>query len=326
MLLEQPVVSSEANEKLILALPKGRILNEAAPLFARAGIEPEAAFADPDARQLRFTTNHADLDIIRVRSFDVATFVAFGAAHLGIAGADVLMEFDYPEIYAPIDLGIGKCRLAVAEPVEMAGSDDPRRWSHVRIATKYPEVTRRHFAARGVQAECVKLSGAMELAPSLGLSHRIVDLVDFGPHAQGKRPGRDRAHRRHHLALHRQSRCAENSAGADRPLGRSLPRDFPCRLNEGRSGSTPRRRISKRNFRPSWGAIGTPTRMSTGSPPISWPMCAPAAMRPCSNTPGSSTRSRPTRRGCAFPTPNARRPRRRSPRRSARRWPSPPSA
>src|SRR5262249_23216031 len=133
-----------------------------------------------DARQLRFATNHADLDIIRVRSFDVATFVAFGAAHLGIAGQDVLMEFDYPEIYAPIDLGIGKCRLAVAEPAEMAGSDDPRRWSHVRIATKYPEVTRRHFAARGVQAECVKLSGAMELAPSLGLSHRIVDLVDSG--------------------------------------------------------------------------------------------------------------------------------------------------
>ena len=114
-------MSSEANEKLILALPKGRIFKEAAPLFARAGIEPEAAFADPDARQLRFTTNHDDLDIIRVRSFDVATFVAFGAAHLGIAGADVLMEFDYPEIYAPIDLGIGHCRLAVAEPVEMAG-------------------------------------------------------------------------------------------------------------------------------------------------------------------------------------------------------------
>ena len=173
-------MSSEANEKLILALPKGRILKEAAPVFARAGIEPEAAFADPDARQLRFATNHPDLDIIRVRSFDVATFVAFGAAHLGIAGADVLMEFDYPEIYAPIDLGIGKCRLAVAEPVEMAGNDDPRRWSHVRIATKYPEVTRKHFAARGVQAECVKLSGAMELAPSLGLSHRIVDLVDSG--------------------------------------------------------------------------------------------------------------------------------------------------
>src|ERR1700716_3303738 len=174
------VVSSEANEKLILALPKGRIFREAAPLFTRAGIEAEAAFADPDARQLRFATNHPDLDIIRVRSFDVATFVAFGAAHLGIAGADELMEFDYPEIYAPIDLGIGKCRLAVAEPAEMAGSDDPSRWSHVRIATKYPEITRRHFAARGVQADCIKLNGAMELAPSIGLSRQIVDLVQTG--------------------------------------------------------------------------------------------------------------------------------------------------
>jgi len=169
-----------SNESLVLALPKGRILGEVLPLVRRAGIEVEAEFANEDSRQLRFATNHRGLDVIRVRNFDVATFVAFGAAHLGVAGNDVLMEFDYPEIYAPVDLGIGKCRLAVAEPAEMAGSDDPRRWSHVRIATKYPEVTRRHFAARGVQAECVKLSGAMELAPSLGLSHRIVDLVDSG--------------------------------------------------------------------------------------------------------------------------------------------------
>ncbi|MFY8151595.1 MAG: ATP phosphoribosyltransferase, partial [Hyphomicrobiales bacterium] len=165
---------------LILALPKGRILKECAPLLHAAGIHPHPDYADEDSRALRFATDDPGLDVVRVRSFDVATFVAFGAAQIGICGADVLMEFDYPEIYAPIDLGIGKCRLAVAEPVEMAGRDDPRRWSHVRIATKYPEVTRRHFAARGVQAECVKLSGAMELAPSLGLSHRIVDLVDSG--------------------------------------------------------------------------------------------------------------------------------------------------
>jgi ATP phosphoribosyltransferase len=168
------------NDKLVLALPKGRILSEAAPLLSAAGIEPEPAFADPDSRALRFATNHPGLDIIRVRSFDVATFVAFGAAHLGIAGNDVLMEFDFPEIYAPVDLGIGYCRLMVAEPIEMAGSDNPKRWSHVRVATKYPEVTRRHFAARGVQAECIKLNGAMELAPSLGLCHRIVDLVATG--------------------------------------------------------------------------------------------------------------------------------------------------
>jgi len=168
------------DEKLVIALPKGRILDEAMPLVRAAGIEPEAEFDNPKTRALRFSTNHPHIDIIRVRSFDVATFVAFGAAHLGIAGNDVLMEFDYPEIYAPLDLGIGGCRLSVAEPVDLAEHDDPRRWSHVRIATKYPEVTRRFFAERGVQAECVKLNGAMELAPSLGLCTRIVDLVSTG--------------------------------------------------------------------------------------------------------------------------------------------------
>lgn len=169
-----------SNEPLILALPKGRILGEALPLLAHAGLVPEAAFDDPGSRQLRFTTNVDGVEIVRVRSFDVATFVAFGAAQLGIAGSDVLMEFGYPEIYAPIDLDIGHCRLAVAEPEEMIAGDDPSRWSHVRIATKYPEITRRHFAARGVQAECIKLSGAMELAPRLGLCRRIVDLVSSG--------------------------------------------------------------------------------------------------------------------------------------------------
>ena len=167
-------------DKLVIALPKGRILDECMPLVRAAGIEPEAEFDDPKTRLLRFATNHPHIDIIRVRSFDVATFVAFGAAHLGVAGNDVLVEFDYPEIYAPLDLGIGACRLSVAEPVVMAEGDDPRRWSHVRIATKYPETTKRFFADRGVQAECVKLNGAMELAPSLGLCSRIVDLVSSG--------------------------------------------------------------------------------------------------------------------------------------------------
>ncbi len=174
---EIPVVE---DQELVLALPKGRILKEAVPLLARAGIEPEAAFHDDGSRKLRFATNVPGLSIIRARSFDVATFVAFGAAHLGVAGSDVLMEFDYPENYAPLDLGIGKCRMMVAEPKEMVATDDPRRWSAVSVATKYPEVTRRHFAARGVQAECIKLNGAMELAPALGLARRIVDLVDTG--------------------------------------------------------------------------------------------------------------------------------------------------
>ena len=169
-----------ANEKLVLALPKGRILAEVMPLMRRAGIEPEAAFDDPGDRRLRFATNDERIDVIRVRSFDVATFVAFGAAHLGVVGNDVLMEFDYPEIYAPLDLGIGDCRLVVAEPEDMVADDNPTTWSSVRVATKYPGITRRHFAARGVQAECIKLNGALELAPQLGLCRRIVDLVSTG--------------------------------------------------------------------------------------------------------------------------------------------------
>ncbi len=173
-------MSPPANDLLVLALPKGRILDEVRPLLRHVGIEPEPDFDNPKSRALRFATNRPDVQIIRVRSFDVATFVAFGAAQLGVCGNDVLMEFDYPEIYTPLDLGIGKCRIAVAEPVALVGEDDPSRWSHVRVATKYPEITRRHFAARGVQAECIKLNGAMELAPSLGLCRRIVDLVSTG--------------------------------------------------------------------------------------------------------------------------------------------------
>ncbi len=169
-----------ANEKLVLALPKGRILGEVIPLVLRAGIEIERAFDDGESRQLRFATNHPGLDVVRVRNFDVGTFVAFGAAHLGVAGNDVLMEFEYPEIYAPLDLNVGHCRLMVAAPAEDVGRDDPARWSQVRIATKYPEITRRHFAARGVQAECIKLNGAMELAPRIGLCRQIVDLVQTG--------------------------------------------------------------------------------------------------------------------------------------------------
>jgi ATP phosphoribosyltransferase len=106
--------------------------------------------------------------------------VAFGAAQLGVAGNDVLMEFDYSEIYAPLDLDVGHCRLAVAATADWAAHDDMRRASHIRVATKYPEIARRHFAGRGIQAECIKLNGAVELAPHLGLCRHIVDLVQTG--------------------------------------------------------------------------------------------------------------------------------------------------
>jgi ATP phosphoribosyltransferase len=168
------------SQPIIFAVPKGRILEEALPMLSRAGIVPEAAFTDGKSRALKFATNRPDVSLIRVRAFDVATFVAHGAAQIGIVGSDVIDEFDYSELYAPVDLDIGHCRISVAEPAEMAATDDPRSWSHVRVATKYPNMTRKHFAARGVQAECVKLNGAMEIAPSLGLSSRIVDLVSSG--------------------------------------------------------------------------------------------------------------------------------------------------
>jgi ATP phosphoribosyltransferase len=163
---------------ITLAVPKGRILGEALPLLARAGIRPEPAFSDEASRALRFSSSMPGLDFIRVRSFDAATFVAFGAADLGIVGSDVVLEFGYSELYAPVDLGIGRCRLSVAGA---AGQPfDVSRMSHVRVATKYPHLTQAFFARQGVQAECVKLNGAMELAALMGLAPHIVDLVSTG--------------------------------------------------------------------------------------------------------------------------------------------------
>ena len=162
---------------LTFAVPKGRILDEALPLMARAGVVPEAEFHDKNSRALSFACEGTDMRIIRVRAFDVATFVAHGAAQAGIVGSDVVEEFAYSDLYAPVDLDIGHCRLSVAEP---AGRGDDAAASHLRVASKYPNLTRRHFERQGVQAEVVKLNGAMELAPGLGLASRIVDLVSTG--------------------------------------------------------------------------------------------------------------------------------------------------
>ncbi len=170
-------MSDAQTQPLTFAVPKGRILDEALPLMARAGIVPDAEFHDKKSRALSFACEGSDMRIIRVRAFDVATFVAHGAAQLGIVGSDVVEEFAYPDLYAPVDLDIGHCRLSVAEPF---GSTDGNEASHLRIASKYPNLTRRHFEGMGVQAEVVKLNGAMELAPSLGLASRIVDLVSTG--------------------------------------------------------------------------------------------------------------------------------------------------
>ena len=168
------------NNTFTIALPKGRILDVVLPMLSKIGIEPEESFFDTKIRKLKFKSNIQNIDIIRVRSFDVVTFLAYGAAQMAFVGSDVLSEFNHSEVYSPYDLNLGKCRMIVAAEKEMLTNEDPRMWSHVRVATKYPNITRKHFESRGVHAECIKLNGAMELAPSMGLCKRIVDLVETG--------------------------------------------------------------------------------------------------------------------------------------------------
>lgn len=168
-----------SEHKVIFALPKGRILKEVQPVLEACDIVPEPDFFDEKSRKLQFKTNHAALEIIRVRAFDVATFVAHGGAQLGIVGSDVLAEFPYQDLYAPLDLNIGHCRLSVAGP-DRAKAAQTGWPSHLKVATKYPNVTRTYFARAGVQAECIKLNGAMEIAPRLDLAPYIVDLVSTG--------------------------------------------------------------------------------------------------------------------------------------------------
>lgn len=178
---------------LTFAIPKGRIYKELQPMLEAASITPEDDFFNPDCRRLMFYTACRTMRIIRVRSFDVATFVAFGGADFGVCGSDVLMEFDYPDLYAPVDLNIGHCRLSVAAPINTTttihtttigtttiNTANFSQHSHLRVATKYPRLTSAFFARHGVQAECIKLNGAMEIAPALGLANHIVDLVSSG--------------------------------------------------------------------------------------------------------------------------------------------------
>jgi ATP phosphoribosyltransferase len=163
------------NEPIKVAVSKGRILEEALPLLARAGIRPAE---DPlTSRLLRFPTNRADVQLIVIRAADVPTFVEYGAADCGIAGKDVLLEHGGENLYEPLDLGIARCRLMVAGLPDARERAAGRR---LRVATKYIDSTRRWFAQRGEQVEMIKLYGSMELAPLVGLADLIVDLVDTG--------------------------------------------------------------------------------------------------------------------------------------------------
>ena len=155
---------------IILALPKGRILEEAAALFARAGYDLSPALAE--TRKLVIDCDR--MRVLVLRSSDIATYVAHGAADVGVAGSDVLDE-EGRGLYEPLDLGIGRCRMIVAERAGESIDD-----SHVRIATKYPKTTRAYLARRGITAEVIKLSGAIELGPLTGLCDRIVDITQTG--------------------------------------------------------------------------------------------------------------------------------------------------
>ncbi len=160
---------------LTLALPKGRLLERALELLRDVGVDG----IDAESRKLIFDDARRGLRLLFLKPADVPAYVAYGAADLGVVGKDILLEQE-PDVYEPLDLGFGFCRLVVAEPRTLAERDDPSRWSWVRVATKYPRLTEQYFSDRGIQVEIVRLDGSIELAPLVGLADRIVDLVQSG--------------------------------------------------------------------------------------------------------------------------------------------------
>jgi ATP phosphoribosyltransferase len=160
---------------LTLALPKGRLLDPALDLLRELGVDG----IDADSRKLIFTDPVRGLRLLLLKPADVPAYVTYGAADLGVVGKDILAE-QAPDVYEPLDLGFGFCRLVVAEPRELWERDDPAKWSWVRVATKYPRMTEAYFSERGIQVEIVRLDGSIELAPLVGLAERIVDLVQSG--------------------------------------------------------------------------------------------------------------------------------------------------
>lgn len=163
---------------ITIALSKGRIFEETIPLLQAAGIQ---ALEDPESsRKLILATNRADVRLIIVRASDVPTYVQYGAADMGVAGKDVLDEHGGAGLYQPLDLNIAKCRMMVAVPNGFDYASAVKQGARLRIATKYVQTAREHFAAKGVHVDLIKLYGSMELAPLVGLADAIVDLVSSG--------------------------------------------------------------------------------------------------------------------------------------------------
>jgi len=166
--------------KIIIAVPRGRITKDCRSILSKTSFAPDPLLFDKDTRKLKFKSKNKNIEYIKVRSFDACTFVAFGAAHIGIAGEDVIKEFNFSEVYAPLNLNVGHCKICIAALKSLLSKEDPDTWSNIRIATKYPNITKNYFAEKGVQVEIIKLSGSMELAPTLNMCRRIVDLVSTG--------------------------------------------------------------------------------------------------------------------------------------------------
>src|SRR2546427_11334620 len=171
----RPDRAPRMKDVLTLALPRGRLLDPALALLRDLGVEGIGG----DARRLIFPDPRRELRVLFLKPADVPAYVLYGAADLGIVGKDILLEQE-PDVYEPLDLGFGFCRLVVAEPRELRERDDPTKWSWVRVATKYPRLTEAYFSNRGIQVEIVRLDGSIELAPLVGLAERIVDLVQSG--------------------------------------------------------------------------------------------------------------------------------------------------
>ena len=166
--------------KIIIAVPRGRITKDCRSILSKTSFAPDPLLFDKDTRKLKFKSKNKNIEYIKVRSFDACTFVAFGAAHIGIAGEDVIKEFNFSEVYAPLNLNVGHCKISIAALKSLLSKEDPDTWSNIRVATKYPNITKNFFAEKGVQVEIIKLSGSMELAPTLNMCRRIVDLVSTG--------------------------------------------------------------------------------------------------------------------------------------------------
>ena len=170
-------MASMANERIAVALPTGRLFPDAVKLFVELGATGVEALMD--SRRLTAEDRAHGLRFLALKAVDIPTYVEHGAADVGIVGKDLLLE-QGRDVYEPLDLGFGACRLVVAGPASLRSSHDLQAWSCLRVATKYPRLTERHFSQKGIQVEIVHLSGSVDLAPTMGLAERIVDLVATG--------------------------------------------------------------------------------------------------------------------------------------------------